>query len=466
MMELSQELEQELQTRVSPRLIAANRILALSSQELQETIAQEVDENPALDLVDIPVCPTCGRAMRADFCDVCIRKQDDTPDPGPTEQYLDDLAWRSQTVARDDEFDPLAMVAAQVTLEEKLMRDLMAMLSPERFPIAEYLVGSLDENGYLRCSAYEVCTHFDVEPEEVEEVLARLQSLDPPGIGARDLQECMTLQLRYLAHQGVNHPLAFRLVQDYLDDLGKHKFNLIARQMGVDAADVEEGWEFIRCQLNPHPAMGSDGVSMRAGSRQVAGSVMPDVIISEIEGRLMVEVIESRRFALSVNPMYRRLLAQVDDSSLSVEEREHIRHYVSRAKMFMSNILQRRHTMQKITEFLVIYQEDFLRHGVRRIKPLTRSMLAQAIGVHESTISRATASKYVTLPNGQVIPFSDFFVASLGVKHVIKEMISGETEPLTDQEIVTRLKESGHSVARRTVAKYRAQLGILPSSLR
>jgi RNA polymerase sigma-54 factor len=134
--------------------------------------------------------------------------------------------------------------------------------------------------------------------------------------------------------------------------------------------------------------------------------------------------------------------------------------------MFIANINQRRQTMQKITDYLVKHQEDFIRHGVRHLKPLTRAMLAEQTGIHESTVSRATAAKFVMLPNGEVFPFSNFFTASLSVKDIIKDMIDHEDAALTDQEIANRLKEYGYNVARRTVAKYRDQLDILPSSLR
>lgn len=469
-MEMNQDTSQVLVQKVSPRLIAANHILELSSQELQETIAQEIDENPALDMVDMVICPTCGQPIEGEACPRCARKsEEDTKVPDPTEQYLDNLAWNTATVTRDEEFDPLTLVAAQVTLEEKLLGDLGAILPDEDMPIAEYLVGSLDSDGYLRCSTYEVCTAFNVDPEKVEEVIRQLQSLEPPGIGARDVRECMILQLEYLAGKGIENPLAIPLVRDHLEDLGKHKFSRIAQQLEVDVEEVEETWDFIKSKLNPHPAQGSDGVPTRSGPRPVQGYVMPDVVISEgKDGDLEVEVIESRRFALSVNGMYQNLLNQVNSSQTpySEEEREHIQHYVSRAKMFIANINQRRQTMQKITSFLVDYQKDYLRHGVRHLKPLTRAMLAEQTGIHESTVSRATASKFVMVPSGQVIPFSNFFTASLSVKDIIKDMILNEEEPLTDQEIAGRLKGYGYSVARRTVAKYRDQLDILPSSLR
>ncbi|MDQ2742899.1 MAG: RNA polymerase factor sigma-54, partial [Chloroflexota bacterium] len=437
---------------------------------LQEAIAQEIDENPALDMVDLVICPTCGQPFEGRVCPRCARKSDDAATPDPTEQYLDNLASYSSPANRDEEFDPLTLVASQVTLEEKLIRDLGAMLDAEDMPIAEYLVGSLDSDGYLRCSTYEVCAQFDIEPEKVEELIQALQSLDPPGIGARDVRECMVLQLKYLAGRGTYHPLAIDLVANHLEDLGKHKFNKIAQQAGTTQDEVEDAWEFIKSKLNPHPAQGADeGVPTRSGPRPVQGYVLPDVIITENEdGGFDVEVIESRRFALSVNGMYQQILGQMNSNSTpySDDEREHIQRYVSRAKMFIANINQRRQTMHKITNFLVAHQADFLRHGIRNLKPLTRAMLAEQTGIHESTVSRATAGKFVMLPSGEVIPFSNFFSASLSVKDIIKDMISTETSPLTDQEIAQLLQEYGYTVARRTVAKYRDQLDILPSSLR
>ncbi len=467
-MEMNQDTAQILTQRVSPRLIAANHILEMSSQELQSAIASEIEDNPALDIMDLVVCPTCGQPIEGETCPRCTRNKDETTVIDPTEQYLENLAYSSTVATRDEEFDPLTLVAAQETLEEKLLRDLSAFVEAEDMPIAEYLVGSLDSDGYLRASTYEISTHFDIEPEKVEEVIAALQSLEPPGIGARDIRECMVLQLKYLAAMGVEHPLAMTLVEDYLEDLGKHKFNRIAQSLGVEIEEVEAAWEFIKSKLNPHPAQGSDGVPTRSGPRPVQGYIMPDVTIVETEDGFQVEVIESRRFALSVNTMYQQLLSQASSNGIiySEQDREHIQNYVSRAKMFIANINQRRQTMQKITDFIVEYQADFLRNGVRHLKPLTRAMLAERTNIHESTVSRATAAKYVMLPNGKVIPFSNFFTASLSVKDIIRDMIASEDDPLTDQEIADRLQAFGYTVARRTVAKYRDQLDILPSSLR
>ena len=183
----------------------------------------------------------------------------------------------------------------------------------------------------------------------------------------------------------------------------------------------------------------------------------------------MAEVVESQRYFLRMNPLYQDLARQATRTStfsVSAEEKDHLTQYVNRAQLFLTNLRQRRETIRRIAEHLIERQEGYLRHGVRYLKPLTRAEVALAIGVHESTVSRATANKHVQLPSHEVIPFSHFFTASLSVKDVLMELVTKERRPLTDQELVEMLRELGFNVARRTVAKYRNQLNILPSILR
>src|SRR5207248_1344664 len=196
--------------------------------------------------------------------------------------------------------------------------------------------------------------------------------------------------------------------------------------------------------------------------------ILPDVIITRGQDGLEVEVVESKRFMLRVSPIYSRLSGELHrpDAGLSPEERKHIQQYVGRAKLFIANINQRRQTLYNITRCLVDKQEEFLQRGVRHLKPLSRAAVAAELGVHESTVSRATAGKYVMTPDGEVIPYSHFFTPSLSIKDVIKEMIEHEATPLNDSQIMERLREKGINIARRTVAKYRMQLDILPSALR
>ena len=485
--------------RVSPSLIALNQILELSSQELQQAIRTEIESNPAIELLDRPSCPICGAALVGRVCQHCFNdpnqahsgrtntpnetSRDDTFFDSGAYSGMDEGGYSGTGVDRDEEFDPMTVVAAELPLSERLMTELLAVIPSDDANIGEYLIGCLDDRGFLSESVENVARAFNTDVERVESILAALQMIAPPGVGARDLRECLLLQVAYIKEAeipDVKPPACIEALLDkYLTQLGEHKYGFIAQQIGCSLDEIHQARDFIKKHLNPFPAEGQTdtptGQTHNRASGGKAGYVMPDVIIAERDGGFEVEVVESKRFYLRLNPMYSRLSEEMTKSASNVgtlyntDEKEHVRQYVARAKFFMSNINQRRETMNKITKCLVDQQGEFLREGIRALKPLTRSQLASYIGMHESTVSRATAGKFVMLPSRRVIPFSDFFTASLSIKDVIKEIVEKESSvnrPLTDQEIVSRLEDRGIRVARRTVAKYRAQLRILPSTLR
>lgn len=472
------DMTAEQQVRVSPTLIAVNQILALSSQELQVAIKLEAEENPAFEITEHPTCTICGEVLKHGVCINCARKSLVTDGRSSVNDdfnlgsladsdYLSSGGYSAFSDS-DDEFDPVSLVASEATMPERLMNDLRAVLPGSEQPIADYLVGNLDDRGFLMSDPATLARELGVDAERVDAVLQILQRLGPPGIGARNHQECLLLQLDYLkTEKGEDPPHVQEILSEYFVELGEHKYSYIAQKMGISLEEVETAREFIRSHLTPFPVMNVDEVTLW-GSPSRAQYVAPDVIIREVEGQLEVEVVESRRFFMRLNPLYNQMANDLRSRStqFSEEEKRHVQQYVSRAKMFMSNINQRRETMQKIARTLVEYQEDFLRQGVRHLRPLTRAQVATVTGLHESTVSRATAGKFVMLPNRQVVPFADFFTASLSVKDVIKEIIEREGKPMTDREIVSRLRDQGIRVARRTVAKYRSQLGILPSKLR
>ena len=471
-LDLGQEFTPSQTLKVSPRLVAANYILELSSQELQQQIATELSENPALELVEIPTCRVCGTELQGSICPRCIQHQKSGSasaygSEGRAYSYDDSPADSRNRGADDEDFDPLTRVASEQTLAEKLLMDMGAALPEEDMPIAEYLVGSLDEKGYLSIKIEDVAYEMDVPIDKVRAVLRVLQAQEPVGIGARNLRECLALQIAHLEEHGLSQPHAREIVTQFLTELGEHKFGRIAHELKVSQQEVADVWEFVKTKLNPHPAHGFSPTN--ASDRDTrAMYIIPDVVISKGPEEFEVEVVESRRFVLRVNPMYTRLSADLHRSSAAMnpEEKRHVQQYVGRAKLFIANINQRRQTLYNITRCLVDQQREFLEHGVRHLRPLSRAAVAQQLGVHESTVSRATASKYVMLPNGEVIPYAHFFTPSLSVKDIMKEVIEKEGKPLTDSEIVERLKERGIHIARRTVAKYRMQLAILPSSLR
>jgi RNA polymerase sigma-54 factor len=472
-LDLTQEqaLAQSQSMKVSPRLVAANYILELSSQELQHAIANELNDNPALELVEVPTCGVCGTELHGSICPRCIQRQKVSEAAlerdGQPRYASDDLPEQRDRIPEDEEWDPLTRVASEQTLAERLLRDMGSVLPEEDVRIGEYLVYSLDEKGYLSVRPDEAAYELDVPLDRVRAVLRVLQAQEPVGIGARNLRECLLIQIDHLEERGLRQPYAREIVSQFLTELGEHKFGRIAHELKISTEEVEAVWEFVKQKLNPHPAHGfSETNSSDRDTR--AMYIVPDVVIAQGPSGFEIEVVESRRFVLRVNPMYTRLSADLhrSNSSMSVDERKHVQQYVGRAKLFIANINQRRQTLHNITRCLVDKQREFLEKGVRHLKPLSRAAVAQELGVHESTVSRATASKYVMLPNGEVIPYSHFFTPSLSVKDILKEVIEKEGKPLTDSQIVERLKEKGIHIARRTVAKYRMQLAILPSSLR
>jgi RNA polymerase sigma-54 factor len=515
--DLSLQISQEQSLKVSPTLIVLNQLLALSSLELQQLVQQELGDNPALEMVEGRPCPTCGIPSTAPICPFCDKNttppSKDAPTPtsstsaavdSPSEDWYQDHGDRRNGANRadeDGEFDPMSLVAGESNRLEQMLADLAPGLKGNARTVAGYILGSLDERGYLSCTLDQVANACGVAPDEAEEVLYLIQRAAPTGVGARNLRECLLLQLEEIKERGRPElvPFVEEILRDHLTELGEHKFTLIAHTLGTTYDAVVAVRDFIKAHMNPHPGYATDGRPwpMPSPVRFVA----PDVIIRLRNNNFEVEVVESLRFSLRISPIYHRLAAAaaahpqgrvtangnghgpdadgsggenngefslptVTMAGMSDNDREHIRRYVNRSRLFISNIAQRRETMRRITNCLVEVQGDFLRHGVRHLRPLTRAQVAQYLGLHESTVSRATADKYVMLPNRQVLPFADFFQAPLSAKDRIREMIVTEPKPLTDKEIVQRLREQGVRIARRTVTKYRNQLGIMPSTFR
>jgi RNA polymerase sigma-54 factor len=468
------------QLKVTPKQIAANYILQLSSMELQDVINAELQDNPALDLEEAQVCPLCGEPLQGRVCLNCFGLANRPPRGDELDAEPLEGSSLTQRDEDDEDFDPIVRAEAEQTLAEYLSWNVRVMLPSRLHATAEYLIGNINDNGRLEGVTLEDAARLTkVSLADAERVLRTIMSIEPWGIGARDTRECLLAQIEHLEEVGeavTAH--AKQIVSEQFRALGEHKFGDIAQALRITREEVQEAWDYIKESLNPYPAhgfaAGPDGASI--GGREVG--LRPDVIILKDEdGQFQVEVIESRRFSLRVNPVYRQLVAQVQAARregaaavpMNDQERQHIRDYVTRAKFFIDNINQRRQTIARISEVIVECQRDFLASGIQSLRPLTRAEVGERIGMHESTVSRATAGKFVLIPSGQVVPFAVFFTASLGVKDVIKQIIENEdrSRPLSDQEIVAKLgNENGIRLARRTVAKYREELQILPARLR
>jgi RNA polymerase sigma-54 factor len=458
---------QQTTINISAKLIASIKILQLSAEELEQLVALEKLENPAFETDELSQCQRCGAQMKDGACPNCgttagSSRADETPE-------WEDYNEPGLLGGEEDEYDPLARVESLESLEEGLLSHMRTVVAPEDFPIAEYLIGNLDSHGYLQVTVEEAARTLRVDPERVLYVLDILQMQEPVGIGARDLRECLLIQLRWFREQCRPQPLAEQLVDRYLTQLGEHRFAEIAREVHAPGSHVRQAWQFIRTNLTPFPAHVYDAsASAGAGARAHTTLVRPDVVIRRTEDGFEAEVVENKKYLFRVNSTYHHLAKHLDQQQSSEEERQHIRQYTSRAQFFIDCIHQRWETLKKISDALVEYQYEFLEKGVRHLRPLTRGELAQKVGLHESTISRATANKFVLLPEGRTIPFDDFFDGSLRAKDALRELIAGEDprHPLSDEELAAALAEQELVVARRTVAKYRESLRILPSRLR
>jgi RNA polymerase sigma-54 factor len=448
-----------MRPRVSARLVAASAMLELSGTALQEAITRELEENPALEADEIPSCEVCGTPLQGSICPTCLRLQRAEL---PTEWAEGRDVEGTPAGAEGDDFDPFAAAPGRETLVERLLADLGAVLPREDKPIAEHLVGNLDERGYLAGSVEEIADALAVDVARVEAVLAALQTLEPVGVGARDLRECLLIQIDHLAFRGIHHPLVRPIVDEHWSLLAHRKLEAIARLLRVPVEEVAAAARFIREHLNPFPAQGHAGTEAIAEAR--ATYTWPDAAVVEIDGAFVVEVVEARRLELRLSSTYAEMARQA--AALDDGARQHVQQYATRARLFVQNILQRRQTIRKITEAIVRAQTEFLRHGVRHLKPLTRSQIASLVGVDESTVSRATNGKHVLLPTGQVVSYDVFFSPQLSIHDVMREILAGEERPMTDSQIARELEGRGIQIARRTVAKYRTQIGVLSSAMR
>jgi RNA polymerase sigma-54 factor len=358
-------------------------------------------------------------------------------------------------------------VAAASGRGEGLLQMLCAALPRADEDIAEYLIGSLDHHGFLAPTIVEdTAEALERDREDVEHVLDVLHRMDPPGIGARGAQECLLIQLRRLRAVGKARPLAEMLIRHHLPALAFRHFREVGRLIGETPKTVEAEWQFIRDTLHPYPTHGYDPDC--GDISPTASPVRPDVVMRRRSDGFEAEVVERQRYELHVNREYLWARKHVGDLGCSDSERSHIRGYVEQAQSFIAALKQRWDTMQRVSDALIELQHNYLEYGQSALKPLTRADVAKRVQLHESTVSRATDGKFVLLPSGRTVPFDDFFDSSLPVKKALRELIATESprRPFSDEQLARLLAKGGFNIARRTIAKYREEEGILPSRLR
>jgi RNA polymerase sigma-54 factor len=327
--------------------------------------------------------------------------------------------------------------------------------------IGEYIIGSLDDSGYLTCTLKEIADTFGATEEEVEKVLKIIQTFDPIGVGARNLKECLLIQLEA---KGLGSSLAARIVRDHFDEFKQKKYLDLSKALKTSLKEIQEQAHVIG-SLNPKP--GLDIIS------EEPKYVIPDLVVDRVGDRYIVSLNDRNIPHLRISQSYREELQQ--NVELDSEAKDFIQSRLKNAKWLIQTIEQRRRTMIKVMEAIVEEQHEFFEKGAVSLRPLTLQQVASKINMHESTVSRVTTNKYVQTPRG-VYELKFFFSSSLSTedgeeisaksaKIKIKTIIGKEDprRPLSDQKIADILKKEGLIIARRTVAKYREQLGILPA---
>jgi RNA polymerase sigma-54 factor len=471
---LSQVQQQRMQQVLAPQLRQSLEFLQVPLLELRALIRKELDQNPTLE----------EKIDDHDRIEVEPGQSGNTSEKGDDEldfrqeyeklAHLDD-EWReyfqqagpvqhrsADSDARRQFF--LDSLTREATLQEHLVSQLgYADLPPEDRQLASMLIGSINDDGYLNVTLGELSETTGVEMARLERLLRAVQAMDPVGVGARDLRECLLLQLDRL---GLRESLAAAIVDGHLDDLGRRRHAEIAKAMGRRVEDVQRAARMI-ATLEPRPG--------RAFAAEDAAYVVPEVAIQKVEDRYVVVLNNDRLPRIRISRQYRRLM---EDPATPKETRDYVRDKIRAGAFILRSIDQRQQTIFNIATEIVRVQREFLDHGVSHLRPLTMADVAGRLGIHETTVSRAIAGKYMQTPMG-LFEMKYFFtpgytrtdgqeVSNKTIKDAIDQLIAEEDPgaPLSDQALMRTLKERGLSVARRTIAKYRDELRILPSHLR
>jgi len=479
-METRLSLRQSQRVVMTPLLQQAIQLLQLSTLELQEVVNKELLENPLLEEVtpDTPETPA-DAPVSADTPPAPTVEQLSTDPPPTSERQTDELPFDFTAImsaAGDDDHEERSLVSQedrddlpfenivrnQASLADHLEEQLrFASEDAAVRRIGTQIIGNLDEDGYLRAEIEEIAQRSGATAEEVAAVLQVVQGFDPAGVAARNVQECLLLQLR---RDPLPDPVSVEIVETHFDDLSRRRYSDIARAMKLALDRIMESVEEIMA-LEPKPGRRFGGNDSRY--------IVPDVFVYKIGDEYTIVLNEDGIPRLRVNSLYRSLLR-----SSGNDARQYVEQKLRSALWLIKSVDQRQRTLRKVTQSIVKFQREFLDRGLAHLRPLSLRDVGEDIGMHESTISRVTTNKYVETPQG-LFELKFFFhsgiasgdgemVSSVSVKKMIQDILAAEdpAKPQSDQEVAQALQKRGLTIARRTVAKYREELGILPSHQR
>lgn len=456
---------------LTPGLVQMVTVLALNKLDLRDMINQEMVENPVLEEATevIPSLEDAQKATEAETpatpADAQAKNSEDGHDPFDEVDYGSffndylDPGYRSPAAEEIERPSFENFLSRPVSLADHLQWQVNLSACTDTVRSAAYsIIGNLNEDGYLTASLEEVAEAGGHELKDVEEALALVQELDPAGVAARDLRECLLIQLRMLSEK--DHALAIRVVSDHLKDLEEKQYRKIATALGCSVEEVERCLESIR-RLDPRPGQRYNETQPRL--------IEPDVAFVKVDDGYRVVLNEEGLPQLRLSRHYRRLMG---DGSASGDVRKFVREKFNSALQLIKNIEQRKQTITKVCEIIIQRQREFLDRGLDYLRPMMIKEVAEQVGVHPSTVSRAVASKYAHTPQG-VFELRYFFseavqgpsganTSLVNLKRIVMKMIEAEdpAHPLTDEKIMLRLREKGIDVTRRTVAKYREDMRI------
>ena len=444
-----------LQQTLSPQMQQSLHILQAPLMELRQLVTAELESNPTLEEEprDVSRQPDSEDSRKAELSDQWNEyyAQRATSEP-----------WTAEAQARRQHFFDSQTKAP--TLQQHLLEQMNGSdMSAQDRGVGLVVIGNIDDQGYLRATTGEIASQAGCREEEAEKVIEIVQGFDPAGAGARSLSECLFIQLR---RSGRQYSLESRIVQHYLEELSRRKLPEIAKLCHVSLGDVQNAAEAI-AGLEPRPG--------RPFSSEEEQTILPDVIVERDDDDYTVSLNDEEIPSLRIGDRYKDMLSQ---SAADREVRDYLREKIRGGRFFIRCVQQRQHTLLNIAREIVARQRDFFDLGPANLRPMTMSNVAQVVGVHETTVSRAVSGKYLASPRG-LFELKYFFtsgyttsdgesVSNESVRQAIAEIVRAEDarHPLSDQDIVAMLSERGLPIARRTVAKYRDQLGILPSHLR
>lgn len=445
----SQRLEQGL--RIDPRVVLGSQLLKMTQSELEQAIEAELNENPALERLQ--------EDQEAISYDSII----ESVAPQELKFKAEDFEATRSLPNDEGTLDWLDLAVSVQPLSDHLRAQLLPMLPPHMHKAADYVIECVNDNGYLTEPVEELALATNCSIEEMEDLLAKLKTCEPSGVGAAGVQECLMIQLK--SHRSHEAKLAQHIVKSHLEEFMGRQTMRISRRFGVMPELVNEAFSLI-LSLDPFPGQQYAPKSSRSRS----SGVRPDMKLMRTEAGWQIEVTgpDPTSFGVSRTYLVRdRQLSQMDNAPK--DEKRHIGVYLDRAQSFIECLKQRRKTMMRIGEYLVERQGGFVATGdYSFLVALTRSQMAKDLGVHESTISRATADKFVQIGNGEVISFDVFFKPALRVQKMIEDILALENpaNPMSDERIAELLAEKGVVIARRTVNKYRDKTKLLSSRKR